>query len=97
MFDKMKQLMEMKKQAGQLKRELDAQTVKVDEVRGIHIVINGSQNFHSIEVDEAFLNADNKNNLERDLLQSLNAAIKASQKMAAQKMQSLMPNGFPGM
>ena len=32
MFDKMKELMEMKKQADRIKRELDASTVEVNEV-----------------------------------------------------------------
>lgn len=96
MFDKMKQLMEMKKQADQLKRELDAQKVETNDVRGIKVVINGSQNFQSITIDEALINAGNKASLERDLLRSINAAIKASQLMAAKKMQEIMP-GLPGM
>ena len=45
MFDKMKQLMELKKQADQIKRELDAALVDVQEVNGIKISITGSQNF----------------------------------------------------
>ena len=34
MLDKMKQLMEMKRQADQIKRELESVTVDVQEVRG---------------------------------------------------------------
>ena len=93
MLDKMKQLMEMKRQADVIKRELDAVTVDVQDVRGIRITINGSQNFRSIEIDETLLNAANKARLQAELLRSLNAAIAKSQGVAAQKMKSILP-GF---
>lgn len=95
MLDKMKQLMEMKRQADLIKRELDAVTVDVQEVHGIRITINGSQHFKSVEIDEALLSAANKARLQADLLRSLNAAIDKSQGVAAQKMKSVLP-GFPG-
>ena len=91
----MKQLIEMKRQADQIKRELESVTVDVQEVRGIKIAINGSQHFKSIEIDEALLTAANKARLQVDLLRSLNAAIGKSQGIAAQKMKSILP-GFPG-
>ena len=93
MLDKMKQLMEMKKQADQIKRELDQITLEVNEVKGIRIVISGSQDFRSVEIDEGLLGAENKNRLQADLLKSINAAIKKSQTAGAQKMAALMP-GF---
>ena len=91
MFDKMKQLMEMKSQADRIKKELDAVTVDVNEVRGVKIVITGSQEFRSVEIDEALLTPDNKKRLEDDLLKSLNAGMKKIQQVAAQKMMSVMP------
>ena len=99
MFDKMKQLMEFKKQADQIKRELDASTIEFSDVKGIKIVINGSQNFNSLEIDENFLKPENKKRLESDLLRSLNAAVQKSQVVAAQKMKNVMPglSGFPGL
>ena len=96
MFDKMKELMEMKKQADALKRELEAATIESNDVRGITIVINGAQQFKSITVDESLLGAENKARLENDLLRGMNAAIKKSQEVAAQKMKQMMP-GLPGM
>ena len=99
MFDKMKQLMELKKQADQIKRDLDASIIEVNDVRGIKIAINGSQNFNSIDIDASYLKAENKQKLESDLLKSLNAAVRKSQAVAAQKMKDVMPglSGFPGM
>jgi len=87
----MKQLMEMKKQADRIKRELDALTVEVEEVRGIKIIVTGSQEFRSITVEENLVNAQRKNDLERELLRSMNAAVKKSQQVAAQRMASVMP------
>ena len=95
MFDKMKELMEMKKQADRIKKELDRATVEITPVNGIKIVINGSQNFQSIEIDESHIQPSNKGRFENDLLNSINRAIKESQSLAAEKMKSIMP-GFPG-
>ena len=91
MFDKMKSLMEMKKQADQIKRELDQITVEVSDVKGIKVVITGSQDFRSVEIDENLLTAGNKNRIQADLLKSINAAVKKSQGVAAQKMAAFMP------
>lgn len=77
MFDKMKDLMEMKKQADRIKKELDTTMVEVNAV------------------DEALLREGNKQQLEADLLHSVNAAIRKSQEIATQKMKAVMP-GFPG-
>lgn len=95
MFDKMKNLMEMKKQADLIKKELDQTTVAVNAVSGVKIVINGAQKFQSLEIDEALLGEGSKQRLEKDLLRSVNEAIKRSQELVAQKMKAIMP-GFPG-
>ena len=96
MFDKMKQLMELKKQADQLKKELEAVVLEVNDVRGIKLVINGSQEIKSIQIDPSLLNEGNKARLEGDLLKSFNSAVKKAQMTAAKKMQNLLPQGFPG-
>lgn len=96
MLDKMKQLMEIKRQADMIKRELESASVEVTEVPGIRIVVTGAQQFKSVEIDEALVATGNKSRLQADLLRSLNAAVKKSQVMAAQKMKDVMP-GFPGM
>jgi len=92
----MKQLMELKKQAEQLKSELHRTQIEVNEVPGIRISISGSQDFSSIEIDEQLLSVENKAKIESELLQSINAAVKKSQDLAAQKMQGIMP-GLPGL
>ena len=96
MFDKMKQLMEMKKQTDLIKRELEANNIESEDVRGIKIVMNGAQNIKSVEIEASLLGAENKKKLESDLLRSFNSAVRKSQNLAAEKMKSLMP-GFPGL
>jgi len=96
MFDKMKQLMEVKRQAERIKKELDAMQVEVSEIEGIKITINGSQDFKSFEIDEQILNSGDKQKIEADILRSVNAAIVQSQQLAAQKMKDVMP-GLPGL
>ena len=96
MLDKIKQVMEIKKQAERMKRELEASWIDVQDVSGIKIRINGAQQFQSNEVEERFLNPDNKKKLEADLLKSLNAATAKSQMLAAQKMKDLTGFNIPG-
>jgi len=97
MIDKIKQLMEVKRQADQIKRELENTTIEVSESSGIKIAINGAQKFQSVEIAESFLNTANKVKLESDLLKSLNAAITKSQNTAAQKMKEMTGINIPGL
>ena len=92
MIDQMKKLMELKRQADMLKRDLDALTIECEEVKGIKIVMNGSMDIKSIELNESLLTATNKNRLESDLLRSFNAAIKKAQVKAAENMKGMLPD-----
>ena len=93
MFDKMKEMMEMKKQADSIKKTLDKDLLTVTDVRGIKIVINGSQMIQSIEIEEGFHKNSSRERLEKDFTRAVNTAIGKSQKAAAKKMQGMMP-GF---
>ena len=97
MFEKVKQLMELKKQADQLKKQLEAEIIEVTEARGIKVVVNGAQSVRSIEIDEGLLVPANKNRIQMDLLRSMNIAIKKSQQVAAAKMKGMPGFNFPGM
>jgi len=97
MIDKIKQLMEVKRQAEQIKRELENTTIQVSDISGIKIVINGAQKFQSVEIAESLVNAGNRERLESDLLKSINAAIAKSQNAAAQKMKELTGLNIPGL
>ena len=97
MFDQVKKLMEMKKQADILKKELEATIIDVQETRGIKVVVNGAQIFQSIEIEEGLLNAGNKNRIQMDLLRSINTAVKRSQQAAANKMKNMPGFNLPGL
>ena len=86
--------MQMKKQAEQIKRDLEAAEVETNAPAGIKIVINGTQKFKSIELDFDVLNKDNKESLEQAFLKGANEAILKSQAIAAEKMKAMA--GFPG-
>ena len=97
MLDQVKKIMEMKKQADILKKELEATILEVTETRGIKVVVNGAQIFQSVEIDENLLNAGNKNRIQMDLLKNMNTAIKRSQQAAANKMKNMPGFNLPGL
>ncbi|MFT5388304.1 MAG: DNA-binding protein YbaB [Candidatus Omnitrophota bacterium] len=91
MFDKMKELMEMKKQADGIKKTLDKEIVEISDVRGIKIVVNGAQIIQSLEIEEVYYENNKRERLEKDMMRAFNTAIGKSQKIAAKKMQGMMP------
>ena len=97
MLDQVKKIMEMKKQADILKKELEATILEVTETRGIKVVVNGAQIFQSVEIDENLLNDGNKNRIQMDLLKNMNTAIKRSQQAAANKMKNMPGFNLPGL
>ncbi|MBI4308719.1 MAG: YbaB/EbfC family nucleoid-associated protein [Candidatus Omnitrophica bacterium] len=97
MFDKVKELMELKKKADRLKKELEATLIEVNETRGIKLVINGAQIVQSIEIDEGLLAPAHKNRVQMDLLKSFNNGVKKSQQAAANKMRNIPGLNLPGM
>jgi DNA-binding protein YbaB len=97
MLDQVKKLMEMKKQADILKKEMEATIIEVQETRGIKVVINGAMIFQSIDIEEGLLNAGNKNRIQMDLLKNLNNAIKRSQQAMHAKMKNMPGLNLPGM
>ena len=89
--------MEVKRQAEQLKRELDNAQIEINEVPGVKIVITGAQNFVSLEIEDQLLALENKERIKSALLQSCNAAIKKSQNLATQKMKAMTGLNIPGL
>jgi DNA-binding protein YbaB len=96
MFDQMKKLMEMKKQADQIKRELETIHLETEHVTGIHITVDGAQKIKKISIADDFLSVDNKERFEAQLLKSINYALSQSQAKAAEKMKSSMNFNLPG-
>lgn len=88
-FDKLKQLGELKKmrdQAMQIQQALAQEKIEVEE-QGIKVVMTGDQKVEEITIDGQGQNR---------LVEVLNKAIKRSQEVAAQKLQE-MSGGLGGL
>jgi DNA-binding YbaB/EbfC family protein len=93
MLDKMKQLWEMKAKMDEIKKELDSLEM-ASEDNLVKVTITGSQEIKAVEIKQELAAAD-KAKLQASLTETVNRAIKESQKAAAQKMSAL--GGLPGM
>lgn len=91
MFDKFKQLGELKRlrdQAMALKKALAAEEVVVEEGE-IRVVVSGDQ-----KIKELSINGETS----KALIDAINKALKKSQKLAAKKLQQISGGlGLPGM
>ncbi|MCX5696668.1 MAG: YbaB/EbfC family nucleoid-associated protein [Candidatus Omnitrophica bacterium] len=94
MFDKMKELLDIKKKAEELKRKLEAVTFEISSIDGlVKITMNGSQ-----EVQDLRIQGDlEKDSLEKALKDVYNRAIKRSHELAAQKMKEITGFNLPGL
>jgi DNA-binding YbaB/EbfC family protein len=93
MLDKMKQLWEMKRKMDEIKKGLDALEL-ASEDNLVKITITGSQEVKRVEIKGELAAADKKK-LEASLADTMNRAVRESQKAAAQKMSAL--GGLPGL
>ena len=81
MFDKMKQMYELKKQADEMKKMLEAEVLEVEQ-GDIKVRVNGAQKILSLSFPE---------NVDPDRLRdAINKANDEAQKVAAKKMQGMM-------
>jgi hypothetical protein len=88
MFDKVKQLAQLKKmrdQAMAIQRQLAAETIEINE-DNIRIVISGDQKIKLLEIDGL---------TNERVVEMINKAIKKSQEMAARKLAE-MSGGLSG-
>lgn len=83
MFDKFKQLSELKKmrdQAMQIQRQLDAEVIEVEK-NGVRVKISLAQKIRELEIN---------GKSDEEIKEAVNEALKESQEKAAKKMQSLV-------
>ncbi len=84
MLDKMKGLWEMKKKMDEIKKELDGVILESEDDL-VKVGISGSQEVKSVTI-KADLSSADKAKLESSLTETVNRAIRESQKTAAAKM-----------
>jgi len=95
MLDKMKELWEMKQKMDEIKKELEAITLESED-NFVRVGISGSQDIKSVAIKADLATVD-KAKLEAALTETINRAIKQSQKAAAEKMSKLSGFKLPGM
>ncbi len=81
MFDQVKELYQLKKQADEMKKALEKEVIEV-ESGDMKVVITGDQKIQSIHLGDS---------VDEDSLKDvINKALEESQKVAAKKMQEMM-------
>ena len=97
MFNQMKQLMEMKKKAEELQKQLAATKIERSNSSGtLRVTVNGAQQVESITVDPLWFSADKKEALEKSIVSVINDAFGEAQKKSAAQAASLM-QGLKGL
>jgi DNA-binding protein YbaB len=97
MFNQMKDLYKMQKQAKEMKKMLKAIEVEAEE-DGVLVVVNASQEIISVEIAEEKLAPRKQKEDRKNIMTALQRATKKSQEIAAEKMKPLMGGmGLPGM
>ena len=84
MFDKMKQMYELKKQADAMKKELEAEVIEIEHGE-VTVKVDGTQKIKSLNFP-----ADIEPEKVKD---AVNKAMDEVQKIAAKKMQGMMGMG----
>ncbi len=98
MFDKLKQIKDLRDQAKQMKEVLAEETAYAEAMGGkVHVVINGNQQILSIEIDSELLKPELKEDLEKGIKEAVNDAIKKIHRTIAMKMQQMGGLNLPGM
>jgi len=94
MFEKIKQVQEMRSQAKQIQNTLAGESVEGSGSWGkVKITMDGNQEVKKVEISQEIVG--DKNKIEDGVKEAVNDAVKKVQKVMAQKMQQM--GGFPGM
>jgi len=98
MFDKLKQLKQMRDQAQQVRQMLAQETIEAEAAHGkLKIIMDGNMETKSVEVNPELMQTDKKEELEKAIQEANNEAIKKTQRVMAQKMQQIGGLNIPGM
>jgi|SRR3989338_5072049 len=97
MFDKMKELWDMKRKMEELKKELDKASFEMEsQDKSVRIVMNGSQEVKEVRI-QGDLSGMKNSSLETLIKDTFNRALKRSHDLAAEKMKSMTGLNIPGL
>lgn len=89
MLSKLKQFKDLRSQAKEAQNILSQQTVHASAAGGkINIVMDGSQKILSLDIDVALLSPEQKEKVQRGIIEAVENATKEIQKVIAKKIQS---------
>ncbi|MSU76447.1 YbaB/EbfC family nucleoid-associated protein [Patescibacteria group bacterium] len=94
-----KDLNNLRKQAQQIQKELKDTLIEVTEADGmVKVVFTGEQKIEEVSIDQSLLNPSKQKELQEAVKSAVSQAVAQSQKVAAEKMQSIAGGlGLPGM
>jgi len=98
-FGKIKDLYKLQKQAREIQKELKNTEIEARSNDGwVTVVFNGEQHLTELTLSDEALKPENKQELEKQLQNTISQAISRSQALAAEKMKDVMGGmGLPGM
>ena len=97
MFDKMKELWDMKRKMEELKKELEKASFEMESPdKSVKIVMNGSQEIKEVKI-LGDLSGMKNSSLETSIKDTFNRALKRSHDLAAEKMKSMTGLNIPGL
>lgn len=95
MFDKIKDIYKLQKQAKEIKKKLKNTHIEA-ESDGITVIINGEQEVIEIKINDEAM--QNKKSLEQNVVKCFNKAVKKSQQIGAEMMKDVMGGlNIPGL
>lgn len=90
MFDKVKDLYKLKQQASALQKELSQTIIEATSPDGlIKVEIGADMKIKSISIDDSYLTAERREQLELQLKNVLSSAMTQAQQVAANKMKEM--------
>ena len=98
MFDKLKQMMELKSKMEALKRELDATVVEAQSAdKTVSVKMSASLDVKGVTIASSALPEQTRAALEKAVADALSTAVAEARKSAASKMGALTGLNLPGL
>ena len=88
MFSKLKQYKDMRGQAKDMQNSLSEETVHANVDDKIHVVMDGNHKIVSLEINEEYLKPENKEKLQKDIIEVMERAQTKVKQMLITKMRS---------
>lgn len=90
-FGQMGEMLKLQREAKRIQKEL--RNTEVESVSGggkIKVILNGEIQVTQIDIDETVLKPENKEEIEKSLIDTINAGVKKAQAEAAEKSKGML-------